>query len=200
MSEASPITVFVRLAMLAAFAWNVIVFTRALSSAFSRPEGVPLLMRALAACGTLATLLDGWLLWSAAAGWPFLIAGLVLLALSQWIFRSAIRATAAHKLSLAFSTDVPTGLNQSGIYRRVRHPFYLAYALTWLAVVVGTLHPCALLALALMLGFYLTAAQREEGKFLGSPLAAAYRDYQGQSGMFLPRLLLKPTKSIEPTK
>lgn len=200
MNEVATIAFALRLATLAAFAWNVILFTRALRSAFSRPEGVPPLMRALAVCGTVATLLDGWLLWSASALLSFLIGGFTILILSQWVFRSAIKATAAHKLSLAFSTDVPTGLNQSGIYRRVRHPFYLAYALTWLGAVVGTLHLGAVLTLVVMLGFYVTAARREERKFLSSPLADAYREYQGRAGMFLPPLFLNQPTQPKPTK
>jgi protein-S-isoprenylcysteine O-methyltransferase Ste14 len=179
-------SLILRFTLLAVFVWNVLVFTRALRSAFSRPEGVPPRMRMLAACGFLATMVDAWLLWSGPIRWPGFLAGLMLLAISQWVFRAAVNATARHKLSLAFSGDVPTQLNQSGIYGRVRHPFYLAYTLTWLGAVIGTLHPGSVLALAVMFTFYLTAALHEERKFLASPLAAEYRAYRGRTGMFFP--------------
>ncbi len=200
MNSSSTILLTARLVSLAVFGWNVLLFSRAIRHHFTQPEGVPLLMRWLVSCGGMAIVVNGGLLVLVEVRLPWAAAGFVLLVASQLVFRAAVWATAAHKLSLAFSSDVPTRLNQSGIYRRVRHPFYLAYTLTWLAVVVGTLHPGALLMLIVMLGFYLTAARREEKKFLGSPLAAAYRDYQGQAGMFLPSPPFNPANSIKPTK
>ena len=189
-----------KLALLAGFGWNVFLFTRALRTGFTRPEGVPLLMRALAVCGTIATLIDGWLLWTSATTLSFALMSLLLLAASQLVFRAAVNATAQHKLSLAFSSDVPTQLNQTGIYRRVRHPFYLAYTLTWLAAAIATRQVGALVALVVMLTFYITAAGREERKFFGSQLAADYRAYQNRAGMFFPKLNLKSPTTHEPRK
>ncbi|MFM2082472.1 MAG: hypothetical protein RL380_1163 [Verrucomicrobiota bacterium] len=189
-----------KLALLAGFGWNVFLFTRALRTGFTRPEGVPLLMRALAFCGTIATLVDGWLLWASVTTLPFVAIGLLLLTVSQLVFRAAANATAQHKLSLAFSCDAPTQLNQTGIYQRVRHPFYLAYTLTWLAAAIATRLASALVVLVVMLGFYLAAARREEKKFLGSPLATDYRIYQNRAGMFFPKHRSGQPQHIEQTK
>lgn len=189
-----------KLALLAGFGWNVLLFTRALRTGFTRPEGVPWLMRALAVCGTMATLVDGWLVWIATATLPLATTGLLLLVVSQLVFRAAVKATVQHKLSLAFSGDTPTQLNQTGIYRQVRHPFYLAYTLTWLGVAIATRQTGAFVVLAVMLAFYITAARREENKFLGSPLVADYRAYQNQAGMFFPKLFPKQPQPIEQPK
>jgi len=176
-----------KLALLAGFGWNVLLFTRALRTGFTRPQGVPSLMRFLAICGIIATLVDGWLLWTSDSSLPLIAISLVLLTVSQLIFSAAFKATAQNKLSLAFSSDTPTQLNEAGIYRRVRHPFYLGYALTWLAAAMATRQPGAFAALAMMLSFYVAAARREENKFLISPLADDYRAYQCRAGMFFPK-------------
>jgi protein-S-isoprenylcysteine O-methyltransferase Ste14 len=181
------ITPFIRLATLALFAWNAAVFTRALRCNFTRPDGVPLLMRWLAFCGAAAIVLDGWLLAVVEMKWIWSVTGLVLLALAQIIFRAAVRATSLHKLSLAFSTNAPAHLNTAGIYAHVRHPFYLAYSLNWLGAAVATLHWSAGTMLGVMGVFYLTAAVREERKFLSSPLRVDYLRYRRSTGIFLPK-------------
>ena len=59
-----------KLALLAGFGWNVFLFTRAMRTGFTRPQGVPSLMRSLAICGIIATLVDGWLLWRSDSSLP----------------------------------------------------------------------------------------------------------------------------------
>lgn len=172
--------------VIALFVWNIVLFSMALRSSFSRPDGVPGRMRMLALCGTAATLADGILLCLAKPHHWQLVAGLALLIASQVLLRAAIRATTRSKLSLAFSDDAPVNLNQSGPYRFIRHPFYTAYSLAWLAAALATAHPAAFTALVVMVCFYRVAARREEKKFLNSPLADTYRRYQKSTGMFLP--------------
>lgn len=180
-----------KLAVLAGFVLNIVLFARALRSSFVRPDGVRLRMRGLVVCGTVASVSDALLLWFAPERTLCLLGGAALLVCSQWVYRSAVRATTRHKLSLAFSGDAPTHLNESGIYSRVRHPFYLAYTLTWLGAVAGTLHWGAILGLVMMFCFYLAAALHEERKFLASGLAAEYRAYRRRTGMFLPKPINK---------
>ena len=188
----STATVGVRLAngcVVAVFAWNVVRFGIALRRGFTRPDGVPRLMRLMGLCGAVAAVANGWVIaWAGTAPlWRAALA-LLILGVSQWVFRAAERATRAQRLSIAFSTDLPGHLNQAGPYRLVRHPFYLAYLLTWAGAAVATAHPASLAVLPGMAAFYAFAASQEEGKFLRSPLAAAYRRYQAATGRFLPRL------------
>lgn len=187
-----------KLIVLTGFGWNVFLFTRALRTGFTRPEGVPPLMRALAICGTIATLGNCWLVWITTVTFPLAAIALLLLSVSQLVFRAAVKATVQHKLSLAFSGDTPTQLNQTGIYRQVRHPFYLAYTLTWLAIAIYTTQMGALAVVAMMLTFYIAAARREENKFLRSSLSADYRAYQNQAGMFFPKRFQKPSQPPQP--
>lgn len=182
-------------AILIVFGWNIALFTRAMRSGFTRPSGVHPAMRMLGACGAGATILNAWLMIGAQTALATSIVSLIVLVFSQLVFRAAVKATEQHKLSLAFSGDDPTRLNQTGIYRQVRHPFYLGYTLTWLATAIDSQHVGAFLALAVMLAFYITAARHEEKKFLGSPLAADYRAYQTRAGMFFPKHRLKQTQS-----
>lgn len=176
-------------AVIVLFIWNILLFSVALRSGFSRPHGVPGRMRILALCGAVATLADGILLFLAKPLPWQTVAGLALQIASQFLLRAAIRATTRSKLSLAFSDDAPASLNQSGPYRFIRHPFYTAYSLTWLAAAVATAHPAAFAALVMMVAFYWVAARREEKKFLSSPLADSYRCYRKSAGMFFPNPL-----------
>jgi protein-S-isoprenylcysteine O-methyltransferase Ste14 len=100
----------------------------------------------------------------------------------------AVSATRSRRLTVAFSADQPAHLLQTGPYRFVRHPFYAAYSLFWIAGLVAVprwyLFPLA----ALMLVSYFCAARIEEAKFANSDLQGVYEGYRSQTGMFLPRL------------
>jgi len=69
---------------------------------------------------------DRPLLMTAWASIPVYCAGL---GLWGWSARTA----GSRRLSLAFSDDAPKALITGGPYRIVRHPFYAAYLLYWLA-------------------------------------------------------------------
>ena len=154
---------------------------------FRRVGGVPFGM-ALASVFTVAAFL--WLAVRLVTGglsswWGAAIA--IELA-AACLFWWAVRATATHRLSLAFSDNPPSMLLASGPYRYVRHPFYTSYLVFWTAAaadVVGVSHwliPLAALAL------YTSAALYEERKFARSPLSGSYVAYRASTGMFLPRL------------
>jgi protein-S-isoprenylcysteine O-methyltransferase Ste14 len=193
MVSESHIQLCSKAALLIVFGWNIALFTRALRDGFTRPNGVHPAMRTLGICGAAATILNAWLIVKTQTPLVAVIISLAVLFISQLVFRAAVKATAQHKLSLAFSSDTPGHLNQSGIYRIIRHPFYLAYALTWLAAAIASLHWLALIALVVMFSFYLSAAMLEERKFLASPLAPAYRAYRQNTGMIFPKLFTHKT-------
>lgn len=175
------------MACLAFFIWNIALFILVIHNAFARPQGVPLMMRVLSVAGLTGALLDAALLATSAQTRLWLtMLGICLLGVSQIVFRAALTAMRTSPLSLAFSTDAPTFLNESGPYRWVRHPFYTAYALSWLAVCAITAHPAAAAVFVVMMSLYVRAALQEERKFLQSPLTVDYRAYQQRTGMFLP--------------
>ncbi len=162
----------------AAFSWGIKGHFR---STGSMPPGMKL-TSALSFAGFL------WFLWHLTAGvseaWPLALA---LFAGSLGVFTWAIRATRRTPPTLAFDTDQPSFLLNHGPYRFVRHPFYLAYLMFWIATAAVAHGLLAWLAPAVMAGLYFHAATREEQKFAMSELNAAYMAYRARAGMFLPR-------------
>jgi len=98
-------------------------------------------------------------------------------------------ALATHRVPLAQwhqREDRPGSIVTHGPYARVRHPFYLAYLLLFLAAAmtapgVATLGLLAYAALALN-----HTAAREERHLCASILGAAYRAYMVRTGRFIP--------------
>jgi protein-S-isoprenylcysteine O-methyltransferase Ste14 len=107
-------------------------------------------------------------------------------ALGLWVW--AVATTRGAELALAFSRDAPIGLVNRGPYRYLRHPFYAAYTLYWLAGCLATLAWWVAVPSAAAIGLYVMAAQSEERKFAASPLADAYAAYRATTGMFVPLL------------
>jgi len=102
------------------------------------------------------------------------------------LYAASAHANRGRPLTLAFSSDVPVHLVEHGPYRIVRHPFYAAYLLSYLAGWVGSWNHWLWLAIAAMLTLYAAAATREERKFLGSEFASAYEAYKARTGMLIP--------------
>lgn len=113
---------------------------------------------------------------------------LLLCGLSLALFWWAIRTNLRRPLSFAFSDDLPEHLVCEGPYRRIRHPFYTAYLLSWLVTPVATAEPLMLLPFAVMAVIYTAAARVEERKFEATGLGQAYGRYRGVAGMFWPRV------------
>lgn len=116
------------------------------------------------------------------------VGGLLLLAFAHAMFWSAVISHGGDRPMMAFATDTPRRLIRSGPYRWVRHPFYLAYITAWLAGAVMTASPWLVATAIVMFIVYRSAAIAEELAFLSSDLAVEYRDYQGQTGMFIPKV------------
>jgi protein-S-isoprenylcysteine O-methyltransferase Ste14 len=69
----------------------------------------------------------------------------------------------------------------------IRHPFYLAYSLAWLAAPVAT-HGPGIFAFALFaIGVYIVAARREE-RLLEDRFGDGYRNYKLGTGSVVPPL------------
>jgi protein-S-isoprenylcysteine O-methyltransferase Ste14 len=135
----------------------------------------------------------GWFTFNLAAtqvgaGWP---AACLLFAGALALFAWTIKATRRTPPTLAFDTDEPSFLLRHGPYQYVRHPFYLSYLMFWTGTAVAFTGLLPWLAPAVMLAVYRIAAGREEQKFAGSKLGAAYDAYRRQAGMFFPRARLK---------
>jgi protein-S-isoprenylcysteine O-methyltransferase Ste14 len=121
-------------------------------------------------------------LWRCAVRFPFV--AFALYAISAALFWSAVAVTRG-KLAACGQSYVSTEVVKEGPYRHIRHPFYAAYNLTWLAGYAATgWWPLAANAM-LMGAVYERFARQEERSFLAGALAGEYREYQRQAGKYL---------------
>lgn len=165
------------LAVPALFGVNLLAFGWGMSRFFSRSADRSTRTHMVGSLGVLCTLID----LRAIAGedtdqWRSIAASLLYL-LALLLFAGAVRACRHHRPTAIFDRDLPRILISDGPYRYMRHPFYVAYALFWVAGWVATGAPTALLAACVMVGVYAIAARAEERKFAASPLAGQYRAY-----------------------
>lgn len=139
----------------------------------------------------LGILLVLWrLITTLAADLQALVAG-VLYFLAVLLFTWAWKANSSRPLDFVGSRREPSQLNTSGPYSLVRHPFYTAYMVAWVASVTAAPYLEIVLVAIFLIGWYLIAAKREEALFLTSPLSDRYRRYQSETGMFIPRFSSK---------
>ncbi len=85
--------------------------------------------------------------------------------------------------------EAPVEIVTWGAYARIRHPFYSAFLLTLLAVLLAA---PALLSLAALvyagIALQITAVG-EEKRLLAGEFGSAYRDYMRTTGRFFPRVV-----------
>lgn len=134
-------------------------------------------------CG-LGALLTECSFWMAFGRSPLqTYAGLVIALLGFALFAAARRTLGRH-YSPCYDSRIPTGIVQSGVYRRVRHPIYTANlaTLAGLAVATGSLWITA--NFVLLAFYYWRSAVREEAAL--SAEHPEYLAYLARSGRFLP--------------
>lgn len=166
-------------ACFAAFCW-------ALRWHFSTPGATPPGMRLI---GVVSLAAFAWFVWDIAnrplgPAWP---GAVFLFGAALALFFAAVRASSAARLTVAFATDQPHVLLVHGPYRVVRHPFYTAYLIFWVATATARPGWAPWVAAAGFGIVYWLAGRREEAKFAQSGLAGAYAAYRRRAGMFLPR-------------
>lgn len=111
----------------------------------------------------------------------------VLFAASAGLWGWALATTRPTPPTLAFTDDDPRLLLSAGPYRWIRHPFYSAYLLFWIAAAAVTRDLSGWIVALVLGAVYVVAARHEEGKFARSALAGRYAAYAARTGMFLPR-------------
>ena len=154
---------------------------------FRRPQGTPPEMQAMAVLSAIVAGLEIAALAGRQVGWASFVPALALYLAAAALYLWTVWTTRRRRLSVAFSTDRPEFLLRDGPYRMIRHPFYTAYMLYWIAGLIAAWRPWLVPAVAAIGACYLWAARREERKFAASALADAYRAYRARTGMFLPR-------------
>jgi protein-S-isoprenylcysteine O-methyltransferase Ste14 len=158
---------------------NFAVFAQAIRSFFARPSGMPGRMVALSIAGTAGALVHIGslaLMPPVAAGWQ--IVALAGYATSFALFTWARRTVRQEPLPIAFSGPASSGLVvTTGPFALMRHPFYTAYGLTWLAGVAGSWSMAAAIVASGLLLTYRRVARLEEAELAASDFGDAYRTY-----------------------
>ena len=121
---------------------------------------------------------------SVGQGWA--IAGIVMYIAAAMLFLSSIEAARRVPLARTLVDDpLPSALITTGPFAVIRHPFYAAYSLAWLAAPVATHGPVITLLSVAAIATYVVAARREERQ-LEDRFGAAYRNYRLGTGYVMP--------------
>jgi protein-S-isoprenylcysteine O-methyltransferase Ste14 len=86
--------------------------------------------------------------------------------------------------------DAQEWIVTSGAYARIRHPFYAAFLLGLLAILLVVPHWAMALVFAYTLHRLNRTAALEEARLLASPLGRKYARYRRRAGRFVPKLRL----------
>lgn len=125
--------------------------------------------------------------WRNPDGTPYEMVGIVGQIVTLIVFWSHTRLVQQNQFSLIFSNDIPARIVQAGLYRWIRHPFYMCYLLCYYSLALALLDWPLLACAVLMTGVYWNATLFEEKKFLSSRHAREYESYLARTGRFFPK-------------
>lgn len=121
---------------------------------------------------------------SAGPGWA--AAAILMYVAAALLFLSALETARRVQLPRTLVDDpMPRALITTGPFAWVRHPFYIAYSLAWLAAPVATHGPIITLIGMIAVAIYVVAARREE-RALAAHFGNTYEQYRRKTGMVLP--------------
>jgi len=130
----------------------------------------------------------GGILLLGSAGPRWAAAAIVMYVAAALLFLSALESARRVPLPRTLVDDqMPKALITDGPFALVRHPFYISYALAWLAAPVATHGPIITLVGVLAVVTYFVAARREERQ-LEAHFGDAYRAYRSKVGLLLPSI------------
>jgi len=96
------------------------------------------------------------------------------------------------RFGVGLGDHVPDELCETGPYRYIRHPIYLAYVLAYVAGLVALPHWVTGSLLAVNVGLFAYMANDDEKTIATSALATDYASYRERTGMFFPKI--SPTR------
>jgi protein-S-isoprenylcysteine O-methyltransferase Ste14 len=106
----------------------------------------------------------------------------VIYGLGIVLFWWAWLTTRNHRMDFAFTSRAPQSINTAGPYAFMRHPYYIAYMLGWLAPLVYLQDGIALAVLSAMALTYWRAALKEERLIASSSVAELYAAHTKRMG------------------
>lgn len=174
--------------LLAVAAATAVIIAMALQDFFIDSRNNPRI-RALQDVGVaFAVVHFGGILTLGSAGPRWAAAGIVMYVLAALLFLSALESARRVALPRTLVDDpMPKALITSGPFAIVRHPFYIAYSLAWMAAPVATHGPLIALSGVIAVVIYIVAARREERQ-LEAHFGDGYRAYRAKSGALVPSL------------
>ena len=113
---------------------------------------------------------------------------LLLCLIFFWINSNQVKK---YRFSIIFSNDIPNSILKSGLYRFVRHPFYIIYMIVYISTAFFTADLWVFILSTTIFYLYYKAARKEENKFLSSDLKTEYDNYLKKTGMFFPKLFYR---------
>ena len=114
-----------------------------------------------------------------------LIVGCISLTFATGLFLWSLKTAKGARLAFNYGAD---RIYKSGAYGFVRHPLYLSYSITWIAIAAICNYTMLYLPLVYLLVFYLRAARKEENKIMEGSHSEEYKNYKQNVGMFFPRV------------
>lgn len=121
---------------------------------------------------------------------PFLIKLLsILITVSAFLmFFLSVKETRGKKFGVAFDASMPNELVSSGIYSKIRNPFYVSYLLYWTSwVVYFQLSLLSIIVLAFFAVVYTKSVLLEE-RVLKETFGKDFSNYCAGTGRFLPKI------------
>jgi protein-S-isoprenylcysteine O-methyltransferase Ste14 len=106
------------------------------------------------------------------------IAAAVLMIIGVGLYEWARQTIVGRRFHVGFSDGVPDEVCADGPYAYVRHPIYLGYMITFLALFVAYPKILTAILLALNVGAFAWMAVNDEKVLATSPLAADYEAYR----------------------
>lgn len=167
---------------------TLIVFAVALQNFFVQPPTLTRRQRLFQDFSVLVGLTHGFglLVLNSATALQAAI-GIGMYSGSLALFLSAIEAARRTPMTRTFVYEPRCDtILQTGPYRVIRHPIYLAYSLAWLAA------PIAMQSLVLgatavfMIGCYVRSAREEERRIAAGPRGAEYAEYRAHTWRMIP--------------
>ena len=132
---------------------------------------------------------------SAGPGWA--IAGIAMYVAATMLFLSSVEAARRVPLARTLVDDpMPKALITTGPFGVIRHPFYVAYSLAWLAAPVATHGPLIALLSIGAIGVYVFAARREERQ-LEERFGEVFRNYKLGTGYVVPPVFRLVGRSLD---
>jgi protein-S-isoprenylcysteine O-methyltransferase Ste14 len=141
----------------------------------------------------LAATLAGWRSWAGAGGALPAVLGALAGLLVGGSIALLVLTLGTHRVPLALwhqDDDAPASIVTHGSYARIRHPFYAAFLLAFVAAVALFPHLATIIPLCYAAVRLNATAAREERRLAASEFGEAYRAYVSRTGRFLPARFL----------